>query len=172
MSKILPGQWNTTRDIIHVRWEYPWTLFTPSMYHYLDTYHCYVGLTIFHRIIPTFKLNVGMLCSTWNVYSIITSLSTIPLHVRATRTSYPICIRYYTRGALLWVVALGGSLYFRTLRENKYRVYISSYELQLMEHVLVTKLKLYIELHGINKLGWLWIDHVREVLKLTHHRVQ
>jgi hypothetical protein len=40
------------------------------------------------------------------------------------------------------------------------------------KHVFVTKLNVYIELHGINKLGCLQIDHVREVLKLTYHTVR
>jgi hypothetical protein len=38
--------------------------------------------------------------------------------------------------------------------------------------VLVTKAKLYIELHGINKFGCSQIDHAREILKLTYHKVQ
>ena len=41
-----------------------------------------------------------------------------------------------------------------------------------MKCVLLTKLKLYIELHGLNKLRCLRIDHVREVFKLAYHGVQ
>ena len=37
--------------------------------------------------------------------------------------------------------------------------------------MIVAKLKLHNELHGINKIRYLQIDHVREVLKLTYHRV-
>ena len=48
---------------------------------------------------------------------------------------------------------------------------LESCELQIMKPVLVTKLKLYIELHGINKLGCLQINHVKKVLRQTYHRI-
>ena len=41
-----------------------------------------------------------------------------------------------------------------------------------MKHVLVTKAKLYIELHDINKLGCLQIDRAKKYLKLTYYRIQ
>ena len=47
----------------------------------------------------------------------------------------------------------------------------STWHLQAIKQLYVTKLKLYIEFHGVNSLGSPQIDLAREVLKLTYHRV-
>ena len=66
----------------------------------------------------------------------------------------------------------GGSLpYFTKPCEYKYKVHfrVASYKLQRPK--VVTELRLCIELHGINYLGCFQNDHIREVSKVTYHRV-